>query len=66
MGHLGGGSERDVRLTTGQSRVQAIYSRVHSQIKALSKIPIPIWLAYTIIYSSVHDLCLIQLRLTLF
>lgn len=35
MGHLGGGSERD--------------------IKAFSKIQIPIWLAYTIIYSDWAD-----------
>jgi hypothetical protein len=50
VGHIGGGSERDVRFAFSSLRQKPTKK---SQIAVLSKIQIPIWLAYTIIYSSV-------------
>ncbi|KAG1715943.1 hypothetical protein ID866_1232 [Astraeus odoratus] len=44
MGHLGGGTERD--------------------IKALTKVPIPVWLAYIILFSCEHRYRLAQRELT--
>ena len=51
LGHLGGGSERDVRVSQF-TLVLTFVCVFRSQIKTLSKLPIPLWLAYTILYSS--------------
>ena len=50
VGHIGGGSERDVSFAFSTLNIDANKFR---KIAVLSKIQIPIWLAYTIIYSSV-------------
>lgn len=52
MGHLGGGTERDVCTSIHFTRHW--YRPLVFQIAMLSKIQLPLWLAYTVIYSFVH------------
>lgn len=54
MGHLGGGSERDVCIGTLYATTDV--EPLVFQIAMLSKIQLPLWLAYTVIYSFVHPL----------